>query len=450
MKELGKRALVIGAGRSGAAAAAALRARGIEVTIVDAKDRVALGARANELDALGVELIDETGAADAVRSADFAVVSPGVPAWSPAFAAATAAGLPVIGEIELAYRVARGPIAAITGTKGKSTTAALAGGMLAEAGIAAAVAGNIGTPLVAAADTAPDGAWLIAEVSSFQLETIAQFRPRVAALLNIAEDHLDRYPDMHAYVAAKRRIFENQCADDVIIANADDATVRAMTDGARARRRWFGTSPDCDAQIAGGAVRLRDQMRWSHQRAPQLRGAHNLGNAAAAALIALSAGAPLDAIERALHSFEPLHHRLETVAEAAGVLWVDDSKASTPLAAIAALQAFDQPLVVIAGGRSKGADFGQFAAALALRAKHVVLVGESAAAIDALLARSSLPRTRADTFEQAVEAARSAAAPGDVVLLAPGCSSFDMFESAEQRGARFAQLARAGGGAVVL
>ncbi|MBV8221785.1 MAG: UDP-N-acetylmuramoyl-L-alanine--D-glutamate ligase, partial [Candidatus Eremiobacteraeota bacterium] len=400
-------------------------------------------------------------AANAAGS-DVAIVSPGVPLNNPAVLEIQRAGIPVISEIEAAYRIARAPIIAISGTKGKSTTTALIGHLLRSAGLAARTGGNIGNPLIREAAAAGPDEWLVAEVSSFQLEGITSFRPRVSVLLNITADHLDRYPSIDEYREAKFRIFANQTERDWFVGNADDAAIRELRDGPVKRVRcgdaWFSSSgaESADVLIKGGwIVRRARSKREAGKYVPvvaaadlKIEGAHNAANAMAAYLavsLALLRGTEIgtsdDALVPGLRSFEPLPHRLQTVATENGVRFVDDSKASTPDAVIKALSVFDAPVILIAGGRSKRTDFAALAKAAGQRAKLVVLIGETAREIGSLLGKT--PIAYADSMDAAVAVAKGTAEPGDVVLLSPGCASFDMFESAEARGDAFAGAVRA-------
>lgn len=456
--EDGDRALVIGVGRSGMATAAVLRDRGLRVTAYDDKPPEQLEPQRADLAKLHVELVGEDGLAGAIDGASVAIVSPGVPPNNPAVLAIQRAGIPVISEIEAAYRIAKAPIIAITGSKGKSTTTALTGHLLRSAGVRARVGGNIGNPLIREAAAASADEWLVAEVSSFQLECISTFHPPISVLLNISPDHLDRYPSIEEYREAKFRIFANQTADDIFIGNADDAAVVGLVDGAVKRlrpvHRWFSLTGDAraDLTIRDSWIIEKPALKSAGpQGAPRpiialrdlkIQGGHNAANAMAAYLAASAAlnakgiEAPAALVE-GLRSFEPLAHRLQIVARRGGVTFVDDSKASNPDAVAKALEAFEAPIILIAGGRSKRTDFGAIARPAQERCKRVILIGESARELGALIER--IPTEYAASMDEAVNAAALAASPGDVVLLSPGCASFDMFESAEQRGERFTE-----------
>ena len=448
----GDRVLVIGVGRSGLATAEVLSARGVEVAAYDDKPPELLSREArDQLERLHIPLVSEHDLENGSTRFRAAIVSPGVPLTHRAVVRLYQAELPVVSEIELAYTLATGPIIAVTGSKGKSTTTALIGHLLRAAGIENRVGGNIGNPLVRETVAAEPDEWIVAEVSSFQLEGIRTFAPRISVLLNVSPDHLDRYHSMEEYAEAKFRIFANQTRRDVFIGNADDEHCAALRAGSGrtipARARWFGMDPADRAlsmTLEGDAIVVRDRRR----EAPlidvadlRVHGMHNVANAMAASLAALTAGAKLTAVREGLRTFEPLPHRLEAVHESGGVTWIDDSKATNPASASAALGAIDDPIILIAGGKSKKTDFSGFAATASRLAKRVILIGETARQIGELI--EGPPVIYARDLQTAVESAAAAAQRGDVVLLSPACASFDMFESAEQRGDDFARLARA-------
>jgi UDP-N-acetylmuramoylalanine--D-glutamate ligase len=452
MFKKGDAVMVIGVGRSGLATIEVLKRRGIIVFAYDDKPAELLSKETYDtLKRLGAPLKSAKNLEAAAGEIKAAIVSPGVPLTHKAVISMYDRGLPVISEIELAYALASGPIIAVTGSKGKSTTTALIGHLLRSAGIANRVGGNIGNPLVRETAAAEKDEWIVAEVSSFQLEGIRKFRPRISVLLNVSPDHLDRYHSMEEYAEAKYRIFANQKRDDIFIGNADDGHCAALRAGSGrtvpCRALWFGVDPSDRAlamTLEGDAIVLRTKGR----EAPlldvndlRLRGRHNVANAMAASLAALAAGVKLDAVRKGLRTFEPLPHRLTAVHEAGGVTWIDDSKATNPASATAALAAIEAPIILIAGGKSKRTDFTAFASAASKRAKRVILIGETAREIGDLI--EGPPVVYARNLEAAVENAAAAASSGDVVLLSPACASFDMFESAEQRGEHFAQLARA-------
>lgn len=451
MFDKGDSVIVIGAGRSGLATAEVLRARGAAVVVYDDKESAQLGERARALAALGVPLVGGSELARAAAAATAAVLSPGVPLNHPAVLAVQGAGLAVYSEIELAYRLSAAPIIAVTGTKGKSTTTALIGHLLRSAGRTVRVGGNIGNPLVKETASAGADDWIVAEVSSFQLESIRAFKPRISALLNITPDHLDRYHSMDEYAEAKYRIFANQGQGDAFAGNADDEHCARLRAGEGrpipCPSYWFSiTHEDAALSLRGDVIVWRGGPPGA-EPAPlvstaelRLRGDHNVANAMAASLCALLAGAPVEAVREGLRSFEPMPHRLQPIAVVDGVLWIDDSKATNPDAAVKALQAFDEPVVLIAGGKAKNTDFSDLGRVATARARAVVLIGESAEAIGAAI--EGPPVHYAGSLREAVDAAAALAKPGDAVLLSPACASFDMFDSAEHRGQTFAQLVR--------
>jgi len=433
----GQRVVVVGAARSGVAAAHLLIARGASVVLTDTRETI---EPADELRRAGVVLELGGHRAETLNSADLIVLSPGVSPRQADVAAARAAGVPVIGELELAARWLAGRVVAITGTKGKSTTTTLIGRMLAEGGLKAAVGGNIGVPLSAqVAASAPDVIHVV-EASSFQLETTEQFRPWIAVLLNLSADHLDRHESIEEYAAAKGRIFANQQADDFAVVNVDDAPLLAL---ARTRARLVPLSPS--AAIADGIVVTPDAI--AHRRAGvdtplvpvsavRLLGRHLLTDVAAAAAVAEIAGVDAEAMVRAVEGFSGLEHALEPVSSIQGVGFVNDSKATNIESAARAIESIDQGLVVILGGRFKGGDFGALRAPLVARQASVVAIGEAAPLVTAALA-TSVPVRDAASMDDAVRLGFAMAPPGGTVLLAPACASFDMFADYAERGRRF-------------
>ena len=443
--------IVIGVGRSGLATAEVLRSRGVSVVAFDDKPTAMLVTERAALAKLGVPLLAQGELSQAVGAATGAVLSPGVPLNNPAVLAIARTGVPVYSEIEVAYRLCDAPIIAVTGSKGKSTTTALIGHLLRADGRKVHVGGNIGDPLITKTVAAGPDDWVVAEVSSFQLESIREFRPRVSVLLNLSPDHLDRYPSMEEYGEAKYRIFANQGDGDTFIGNLDDDTGNDLSRGVRSvpcKARWFSLADrqGADAYFRDASLRWRGDNRRSEgviipASDLKLRGRHNIENALAAALAALSVGASLKAVRDGLRSFLPLPHRLQQVTISGGVTWIDDSKATNPDAVVKAIEAFDAPIVLIAGGKSKNTDFGEMCRTVSQRAKAAVLIGESAQTIGKALAGPLV--CYAKSMDAAVEAAYSLASPGDVVLLSPGCASFDMFDNAEQRGEKFGAAVRA-------
>jgi UDP-N-acetylmuramoylalanine--D-glutamate ligase len=435
-----KRVLVVGLARTGVAAARFLHRRGATVRATDQADESRLGPTVAELRAMGIALELGGHRTEAFTTAEMIVLSPGVPHTLPALQAARDGGVPVIGEIELAARFIRQPIVAVTGTNGKTTTTELLGAMLAASGRQVFVGGNIGRPLIECVDAGISAETVIAEISSFQLDTIETFRPAVGVLLNITADHLDRYPDFEAYAAAKMRLFENQGAQDIAVLNAGDPFIAAHADGICSRRLFFNTSaPDAAADLKERTLTLR-----LPGRAPvevglagfRLRGAHNTENATAAALAALAAGANPGGIQAALNAFTPTAHRLETIARIGGVEYVNDSKATNVDAVRRGLECFSSPMVLIMGGVDKGGNFGLLADVVRRRGRGLVLLGAGRDALRAALG-GLVPTREVASMQNAVQAARSLAAVGDVVLLAPGCASFDLYTDYQARGEDF-------------
>jgi len=440
-----RRVVVYGLGLSGRAAAAFLRRRAVAVVGVDARPAAEL-----QLGHLAADEAVQVFAGEELRvlprGVDGVVLSPGVPPDRPLVAAARAAGLPVISEVELAFPFLDGPVVGITGSNGKSTTTAMTGHLLKSAGMAVEVCGNIGVPLTEVAD-GPGGRTFVVELSSFQLEATDTFRPRAAALLNLSPDHLDRYPDMAAYAAAKQRIFLRQQGDDVAVLNADDPQVAPLA--VPARRRLFsrgGAAVRDGVIVAGEAVVERtasgERQLFRTDDVP-LPGPHHLENAMAAALLALAAGAPAESLAAGLRNFRGLPHRTEPVGEVAGVRYFDDSKGTNIGATAKALEGFaDGTVHLILGGRGKGTGLGEeLLALIRSKVRRAYLIGEEAARF-----RGELEGVAAyhdsGTLEVAVREAAAAARPGDVVLLSPACASFDQFKNYHHRGQVFQELVR--------
>jgi UDP-N-acetylmuramoylalanine--D-glutamate ligase len=433
----GKKVLVVGLGRSGAAAARLCAERGAHVTVTDARPADALAPTLATLPAgVGRELGGHRR--ETFLGAELIVVSPGVPEIAE-LAAARAAGVAITGEMELASRFVAGTLVAITGTNGKSTTTTLVGNMLRATRRPTFVGGNLGEPLAEAVGTAAAGAggYAVVEASSFQLETVDTFHPKVAVLLNVTADHLDRYADIDAYAAAKARIFAAQTGDDHAVVNLDDPVVVARAAGIASRRVGFSVAhalPE-GGWLDGDALVVRlpgaDAERYP-ARPPGLTGRHNQANALASLLAARLAGATRDEAEAALMAFRPLAHRMELVGESAGIAYYDDSKGTNVGAVVAALEGFPRPVVLIAGGRDKGGDYAPLGVALAAVGRAAVLIGEAADKMSAAFA-GIVPVERAATLEDAVTAARRLARAGDAVVLSPACSSFDMFRDYAHR-----------------
>jgi UDP-N-acetylmuramoylalanine--D-glutamate ligase len=433
-----RRALVVGFRRTGRAVAALLAARGTRVRVSDTQPAAALGSEATAVPA-GVELRLGEDGPDLLAGIDLVVPSPGVPREAPILRAAVAAGIPIVSEIELAARGLAAPIVAVTGTNGKSTTTTLVGLALARAGRRVFVGGNLGTPLVDAVGRDVDVA--VAEVSSFQLEWVDAFRPAVAALLNVTPDHLDRHASFEEYRDLKARIFARQEAADWAVVNRDDPEVAAIAARCRARVVSFGWGPSpLGAHVAGDEVVLRLPGAAEERvslAATRLTGRHNVENILAAATIARLAGAPLGAVQEAVDTMEPLPHRLARVGERRGVVFVDDSKATNVGAAAKSLGSVGGPVILLAGGVDKGGSYDALAAAASGRVRLACLFGAARERIAAALDECRIPVERTASLEEAVAAAASAARPGDTVLLAPACASFDMFADYAARGRAF-------------
>ncbi|MGA7222274.1 MAG: UDP-N-acetylmuramoyl-L-alanine--D-glutamate ligase [Candidatus Acidiferrales bacterium] len=439
----GKRVLVVGLARTGLATALFSAGYGAQVTATDERPESEIADTAEKLRAAGVQLeLGGHGEASFLEQ-DLIVVSPGVPANLPSLEAARKKNIPVWSEIELAWRFLRGKLVAITGSNGKTTTTALVAHILQTANIPTLVGGNIGTPLLALVKRSTDPSVTVAEVSSFQLETIESFRPEIGVLLNLTPDHLDRHGSFEEYARAKMRMFENQLERDIAVLNADDPEVTKRMP-AKPHIFWFSRQK----RVANGAFLRENEIIFRNEgsetvlaRREQipLRGEHNVENVLAACAAAYLAGATPAAIARGVQSFRGVEHRLEFVAEIAGVQFYNDSKATNVDAAVKAVQAFPGPLLVILGGKDKGSPYAPLRDLLHERARVALLIGEAAEKIAADL-QSAVEIERAGTLERALEMAMERARPGDTVLLAPACSSFDQFENYEQRGRAFKEL----------
>jgi UDP-N-acetylmuramoylalanine--D-glutamate ligase len=433
----GKRVLVVGLGRSGTAVAILCAAHGAKVTVTDKRAADVLGPALAELPrSIKVEIGGHQK--ETFVSSQLIVLSPGVPEI-PELAAARAAGVTITGEIEVASRFIESQVIAITGTNGKSTTTTLAGAVTKASGRPTFVGGNLGDPLALAVGTpagSPGGACVV-ELSSFQLETVETFHPRVAVLLNITPDHLDRYRDMDHYAETKARIFAAQRSSDYAVINLDDPLVVRHTANLKARKLGFSL----ERKLTEGAwlegeelmVRLPGARTESYPTAvPALVGRHNQANALAALLSSRLLGASHAEALRALSEFQPLAHRMELVNKAGGVLYYDDSKGTNVGAVVAALDGFPRRVVLIAGGRDKGGDYAPLAAAMGRVGRAAVLIGEAADKIEAAFT-GVVPTRRAATMEEAVETSAALAQAGDAVVLSPACSSFDMFRDYAHR-----------------
>ena len=435
---VGRRAVVVGAARSGIAAAELLVRRGARVVLTESRASVDDPARLRDA---GVELELGGHTTATFEQADLVVVSPGVPTEQPVFEAARQHGAEIIGELELASRWVKGPIVAITGTKGKSTTTTLLGRMFKESGRDVLVGGNIGVPLSAQVEASTPETMHVVEVSSFQLETTVTFRPWIALWLNFADDHLDRHPTVEAYASAKARIFANQQPTDWAVVNADDTTVMAHSRGIAARRVMFsptGAVPDGFLVDGDWIVRRTHTTveRVIPVSAVELTGRHMLNNVIAAAAVATVAGVPTDAMTHALRGFHGLEHVMEPVGRIGDVRFVNDSKATNVEAARRSIESFERGVVAVVGGKFKGGDLRELRAPLSERGRGVIAIGEAAPLVrDAL--HGVVPVVTASSMSDAVAQAYDAARPDGVVLLAPACASFDWFRDYAERGRVF-------------
>jgi UDP-N-acetylmuramoylalanine--D-glutamate ligase len=443
---VGRRAVVVGAARSGIAAAELLVRRGARVVLTESRQSFDDAGRLRDA---GIELEVGGHTRATFEQADLVVVSPGVPTEQDVFDVARSRGAEIIGELELASRWVKGPIVAITGTKGKSTTTTLLGRMFKEDGRAVLVGGNIGVPLSAQVEASTPETVHVVEVSSFQLETTVTFRPWIALWLNFADDHLDRHPTVAAYAAAKARVFANQQATDFAVVNADDRTVMERSRGIAARRVMF--SPSGDLMLSPSGDRLEGFLvdgDWIVKRthttleqlipvsAVELTGRHMLNNVVAAAAVATVAGVPSRAMTHALRGFHGLEHVMEPVGRIGDVRFVNDSKATNVEAARRSIESFAGGVVALVGGRFKGGDLRELRRPLAENGRGVIAIGEAAPLVrDAL--HDVVPVVDAASMREAVAHAYEAARPDGVVLLAPACASFDWFTDYAERGRVF-------------
>jgi UDP-N-acetylmuramoylalanine--D-glutamate ligase len=437
----GRRVAVVGLARSGLAACRLLRTLGAEVVASDSKPFEALGLEVQALEALGVAIVAGGHPIESFSGAELVVASPGVPLTLPVLERVRESGTPIIGELELAWRVMEASFIAITGTNGKTTTTALAGALLQEGVRPVLVGGNIGRPLSAYALDVPADGLVVAEVSSFQLETVERFHPRVAVLLNITPDHLDRHTTFQAYVDVKAKIFRNQTEADLAVLNADDPVTEALARTVRApavffsRRRaltegLFVQNGWIVAALSGRTTRICPLNEIP------LRGGHNVENVLAATACALWAGITASRVRTAIAQFPGVEHRIERVREISGVTYYNDSKGTNVASTIKAIESFAEPVILIAGGRGKGQDFTPLAAAARGKVRRVILIGEDREKIRVALG-PDISSEDARSMGEAVGRAQAVARPGEVVLLSPACASFDMFENFEHRGQVF-------------
>ena len=443
----GKRVLVVGLGRSGVSSALFLKAHGARVTVSDAKAEDELRDQIPILLEQGITV--ETGGHGerTFRGQDLIVVSPGVPVDAPPLTQARALGEPVIGEVELAAQFLPGPIIGITASNGKTTTTTLTGEIIKAGGFPTLVGGNIGTPAISLVADAKPETVIVLEVSSFQLETIQSFRPKVAVISNITPDHLDRHRTFQAYAEAKARIFENQQSSDFAVLNADDPTCVEMQSRIKAQVFWFSRKREVDqgTWVCDGEIVFRSsEIRLAVMPVSEipLKGSHNLENVLAAVCAAVLMGCDPERIRGAVQAFRAVEHRLEFVASVRGVQYFNDSKATNVDATIKALESFPANIHLILGGKDKGSDYTVLNDLLRQRVKKVYTIGAAAAKIESEI-RSAADIVHAETLQSALKRAAATAVAGDVVLLAPACASFDQFKSYEHRGRVFKDAVRA-------
>jgi UDP-N-acetylmuramoylalanine--D-glutamate ligase len=439
----GKRVLVVGLARTGAATSLFCAAHGARVTATDSRSEGEIGETAAKLKEAGVTLELGSHREKTFLEQDLIVPSPGVPADEAHLQAARVKGITIWSEIELGYRFLKGRLIGITGSNGKTTTTSLVEHILKTAGIETILAGNIGTPLIGCVDATKDDTCMVVELSSFQLELIDTFRPNIGVFLNLTPDHLDRHHTMEAYGAAKARLFENQTGEDAAILNADDSATTPYAPSLP-RVYWFSRKQ----RVAQGAYVRGREIVFRQDGAEEvllkledipLAGSHNVENVLAAAAVTRLAGAAAKAIAKGVQSFAGVEHRLEFVAEIRGVRYYNDSKATNVDATLKALDAFPGRILVILGGKDKGSDYTVLQKPLREKAILALLIGAAAEKIENQIS-GSVALERAETLERAVETASHAAQRGDVVLLAPACASFDQFQNYEHRGRVFKVL----------
>lgn len=443
----GKKALVCGMAKSGIAAGALLKRLGAEVTLQDKKEREKI-PDANRLEQEGFRLCTGKNPDDIACGQDLIVLSPGIPGDLPFIQEAEAAGVPVLSEVELAYRLTPCPITAITGTNGKTTTTTLVGEIMKAVRPHTAVVGNIGISYCQEVGRLTERDWVVAEISSFQMEKADQFHPHISAVLNITPDHLDRHKTMETYVAMKERVFARQGAEDFCILNYGDSYCRAMAEKTKARVFFFSSQekPEEGIFLEGENIRVRwddmDEVLLSVNDL-QILGVHNYENAMAAAAAGICAGVSLDTIREVLKNFRGVEHRIEYVATVDGVDYYNDSKGTNTDASVRAVLAMKKPIVLIGGGYDKKVSFDDWTKLFSGRVKHLVLIGATAPQIRASAEKFGFTEiSDCGTFAEAIDLCREKAAPGDCVLLSPACASWGMFENYEQRGELFKEQVR--------
>lgn len=448
MEYNGKKALVCGMARSGIAAAKLLNRLGARVTLQDMKKREEISADVLALEGEGIVLYTGANPDEIACAQDLIVLSPGIPCDLPFIAAAENAGIEVISEVELAYRLTPCPITAITGTNGKTTTTTLTGEIMKTAYSGTAVVGNIGIPYSEEVERLTEKDWVVAEISSFQMEKAKEFHPHISAVLNITPDHLNRHKTMDVYIAMKERVFAKQTAEDFCILNHGDEACRKMADKTAAKVFFFDSSETLAEGIYldGDAI----EVRWGainetliHVDELQILGVHNYENVMAAAAMGICAGIALDTIRAVLKGFAGVAHRIEYVATVDGVDYYNDSKGTNVDASIRAVLAMKKPIVLIGGGYDKGSSFDEWTKLFPGRVKHLVLIGVTAPKVRASAEKFGFTAiSDCETFEEAVDLCREKAEDGDCVLLSPACASWGMFDNYEQRGDMFKEQVR--------
>lgn len=441
-----KKILVLGGGVSGVAAAAFLCKKGFDVTLADSKNADQVNSAVLDLQSLGVHL--HLGSMpDDITVYDCAVFSPGVPLDIPIALNLKQNNIPIIGELELAYLYSHNPYLAITGTNGKTTTTTLLGYILQRAGINRVVGGNIGTPLVEEVEQLPQDAYIVAEVSSFQLETTESFKPKVAAYLNLTPDHMNRHYSMENYGRIKARIFENQNQEDVAVLNYDDEKVRVYAGNIKSRVFYFSRKTILEDGIYQDADKIiiadkGEKHFLVNVNEIFIKGGHNIENAMAAAAMAFSIGVDKEIIKKALIDFRGVEHRQEYVREKDGILYINDSKGTNPDSTIQALLAYDRPMVLILGGYNKNSSFDSLMPLIKEKVHQVVILGETSPIIKKMLDDNNYSNycLAGNDFVKAVDMAVKSANTGDVVMLSPACASWDMFKCFEDRGNLFKEL----------
>lgn len=442
---------ILGLARSGRAAARLALSRGERVFASDSADSAELREAAEEVRKMGGEAEVGRHSVDRLAACDMLVLSPGIPPTAPVLAHESLRSLPTVSELEYAYTELAAPVVGVTGTNGKSTTTALTSHLLGAAEFDAPAAGNIGVALSEIALRADPPDWVVVEASSFQLAGTRTFAPRVGVVTNLSPDHLDRYNTVDDYYADKARLFANAHPSDVWVLNGDDETVRSLPGPAPGQRRYFRTggplsTTESGAYLADGMLVVREEGRDSglvHIDEMRVVGRHNHANALAASLAAVAAGASPVAVAEGLRSFPGLEHRLETVAEKGGVVWINDSKATNVASTLVALESMTAPVVLLLGGRHKGESYTALLPAIRRTVRHVLAFGEAAWRIEADLWPDAPVEIVDEPFSGIIEHAARLARPGDIVLLSPACSSFDMFHDYEDRGRRFRRLVQA-------